>query len=176
MSKFGNEQMKGTDSLVKRSSQFADLLILSFATLITLCLLSLSAAGQPRPVSFEDLNNLQAKEVRPVFVLIGTGWCKYCHAMKTMLLRHKTVSQLMEDKFYLVFLDAEEKKDIFFAGKLFRGRSGTHELAPELGIINGQISYPSFCILNDRNEIIYQHAGYVGPKGISKLVNLKMSK
>jgi thioredoxin-related protein len=139
--------------------------------LMVLCFLSLNASGQTRPVSFEDLSRLQAKEARPVFVLITTGWCKYCHAMKTMLLRHKTVSQLMEDKFYLVFMDAEEKKDILFAGKLFRNKTGIHELALELGIINGQISFPSFCILNDKNEIIYQHAGYIGPKEMILIYN-----
>jgi thioredoxin-related protein len=80
--------------------------------LMVLCFLSLNASGQTRPVSFEDLSRLQAKEARPVFVLITTGWCKYCHAMKTMLLRHKTVSQLMEDKFYLVFMP--KKRKIFF--------------------------------------------------------------
>lgn len=144
---------------------------LSFIVLI-IFLLSLNAIAQPRAVSLEELGGLQARQSRPVFILLTTDWCKYCYAMKNMLLKQKAVSQLMEKKFYLVILNAEEKKDIVFAGKLFRNRTGIHELASELGTVNGQIAYPSFCILNEKNEIIYQHEGYIRPEDLMLISKL----
>lgn len=131
--------------------------------------------GQTRVVTFEDLNVLQDKEPRPVAVLIQTSWCKFCHAMKNSLLKNKHLSGVMADKFYVVFLDAESKKNIQFAGRTFKyipsgANTGVNELAKELGTINGQLAYPSLCFLNEKNEIIYQHSGFLGPKAIEKMV------
>ena len=119
--------------------------------------------GQTHPAAFEDLKVLQGKESRPVAILIMTSWCKYCHAMKNTMLKNKGISQLLSNKFYVVFLNAEEKKDILFAGRRFKHKDGVHELARELTTINGKISYPSFCILNYKNEIIYQKEGFLSP-------------
>jgi thioredoxin-related protein len=119
--------------------------------------------GQTHPVAFEDIKSLQFKESRPVAVLIMTSWCKYCHAMKNTMLKNKNISLLLSDKFYVVFLNAEEKKDIVFAGRRFKHKAGVHELARELTTINGKVSYPSFCVLNHKNEIIYQNDGFLSP-------------
>lgn len=119
--------------------------------------------GQTQPVTFEELKELQVKDSKPIAVLIMTNWCKYCHAMKNTMLKNKSISKLLSDKFYVVFLNAEEKKDIFFAGRRFKYKAGVHELARELTTINGKISYPSFCILNNKNEIIYQKDGFLSP-------------
>jgi len=119
--------------------------------------------GQTQQVAFEDLKALQVKDSKPVAILVMTSWCKYCHAMKNTMLRNKSISQLLNDKFYVVFLNAEEKKDILFAGRIFKHKAGVHELARELTTINGKISYPSFCILNHKNEIIYQKGGFLSP-------------
>lgn len=150
-----------------------------FRILIILSLILISpqmARAQVRSVSFEELESLQAIQSRPVAVLIMTGWCKYCHAMKNSLLKNREISALLSDKYYLVFLDAEEKRDIVFSGRRFKFRpsglnTGLHELAGELGLIGRRISYPSLCFLNNKNEIIYQHEGFLNPAGLSVLLN-----
>jgi hypothetical protein len=38
---------------------------------------------------------------------------------------------------------------------------GTHQLAKNLATIKGRILYPTLCILNSKNEIIYQYAGWL---------------
>lgn len=124
-------------------------------------LLSLNVMGQNKPVKFEELGALQARDSRPLVVLIMTDWCKYCHAMQNIMLNHSKVSLLLKNKYHTVFLDAEERKDIFFAGRTFKYKSGINELAQQLATNNGQISYPTICILNSKNEIIYQYDGYL---------------
>lgn len=147
----------------------------------TLILLSMTfilremAVAQVRPVSFEELRILQAAQARPVAVLITTNWCKYCHAMKNSMLKNKEISAVLAGSFYVIFLDAEENRDIYFAGRNFKfkpsGRNtGLHELAEQLGTINGQIAWPSLCFLNNKNEIIYQHDGFLDPSGLKLLL------
>ena len=126
--------------------------------------------AQSQLVAFEDIKALQIKEPRPVAVLIMTTWCKYCHAMKNTMLKNKKVSALLGAKFYTVFLDAEQKDDILFAGRRFKHKEGVHELAQELATMNGEVSYPSFCLLNSRNEIIYQHDGFLSSQAMVNIL------
>lgn len=129
-------------------------------------LITLNVVGQNKTVKFEDLEALQAAAPKPVVVLIMTDWCKYCHAMQNTLLKNQQLAPLLSAKFRTVFLNAEEKRDIIFAGRTFRYRSGINELARQLATNNGEVSYPAICILNSRNEIIYQHDGYLSAQAM----------
>lgn len=131
--------------------------------------------AQNHIVKFEEIKTLQDKAPKPIVVLIMTGWCKYCHAMKNTMTKDNKVAALLSEKFYTVFLDAEDKKDIFFAGKSFKYKAGIHELARELGTIKGRISYPTITVLNVKNEIIYQHDGFLNPRAMLYILE-KMAK
>ena len=127
-------------------------------------------SAQNRIVKFEEIKTLQDKAPKPLVVLIMTSWCKYCHAMKNTMTKDNKVAALLGEKFYTVFLDAENKNDIFFAGRTFKLKAGLHELARELGTIKGQISYPSITVLNVKNEIIYQHDGFLNPRAMLNML------
>lgn len=131
--------------------------------------------AQNRIVKFEEIKVLNQKTPKPIVVLIMTSWCKYCHAMKNTMTKDKNVSELLKEKFYTLFLDPEDKNDIFFAGRNFKHKAGLHELAKELGTINGQVSYPTITVLNVKNEIIYQHAGFLSPRAMFSIFE-KVSK
>jgi len=131
--------------------------------------------AQNRVVKFEEIKALQQSAPKPMVVLIMTSWCKYCHAMKNTMTKNKNVATLLNEKFYTVFLDAEDKNDITFAGRNFKHKAGLHELARELGTIKGQLSYPTITILNFKNEIIYQHDGFLSPRAMFSILE-KVSK
>jgi thioredoxin-related protein len=131
--------------------------------------------AQNRDVKFEEIKSLQDKTPKPVVVLIMTSWCKYCHAMKNTMTKDKNVTALLNEKFYTVFLNAEDKNDIIFAGRNFKHKAGLHELARELGTVKGQISYPTIAVLNLKNEIIYQHNGFLSPRAMFSILE-KASK
>ncbi|NQV75288.1 MAG: thioredoxin family protein [Bacteroidetes bacterium] len=122
--------------------------------------------AQNRIVKFEEIKILNQKAPKPMVVLIMTSWCKYCHAMKNTMTNDKNVAELLNEKFYTVFLDAEDKNDIIFAGRNFKHKAGMHELAKELGTINDQVSFPTITVLNVKNEIIYHHNGFLSPRAM----------
>ena len=149
-------------------------------SLLLIAILILSSGGelsaQINTADFNELNGLQKKDKRLVMVLIGTEWCRYCKAMKQTILRDKSIAGSLEHPVYAVFLNAEEKSDIHFADRLFRFKStgvntGVHELAEALGSVNGQLTYPSLCFLNEKNEIIYQHEGYLNAASLVTLLD-----
>ena len=125
---------------------------------------NLASYAQINTVTFEKLTELQKEENRPVMVYIHTDWCKYCHAMKQQMLKNSDILNLLNQKYYTVFLNAESKKDINFNGKVFKYKptgitTGIHQLAEELGRMDNENSYPALCFLNNKNEIIYQSGG-----------------
>ena len=131
--------------------------------------------AQNRIVKFEEIKVLNQKAPKPMVVLIMTSWCKYCHAMKNTMNKDKNVGALLNEKFYTVFLDAEDKSEITFAGRKFKHRAGLHDLARELATIKGQVSYPTIAVHNLKNEIIYQHAGFLPPRAMFSILE-KVSK
>jgi thioredoxin-related protein len=130
--------------------------------------------AQVKPITFEEL---EIAEPRPVLVMIMTNWCKYCHAMKNNIVKNKEVSDLINNTYHLLFLDAEERSDIVFKGKVFKYRpsgsnTGIHELALDLGMIRVQISYPTLTILDEKKNIIFQKNAYLKPKELLYLLNV----
>ena len=89
--------------------------------------------------------------------------------MKNTTFKNGEVMSLLNQKFYFISLDIEEKKDIPFRGHTFKYKpTGTntavHELAEQVRTINGNIAYPSICFLNADHEIIYQKEGYISAR------------
>lgn len=133
--------------------------------------------AQINTATFEKLTELQKKENRPVMVYIHTDWCKYCHAMKQQMLKNSEILNILNQKYYTVFLNAESKKDISFNGKVFKYKptgitTGIHQLAEALGRMDDENSYPALCFLNDKNEIIYQSGGFLSAEAFLKTLKV----
>src|SRR5688572_6602082 len=140
--------------------------ICKYILMILLLYSGLCPQVRGQEVSFDDLARLQQQEQRLVLVFIHTSWCRYCGAMNNSLQQNRQIRDLLSREFYLVLLNGEEKNKIRYAGRVFHfkptgANTGTHELAAELGTVNGQISYPFICFLNAKNEIVYQQAGFL---------------
>lgn len=150
-----------------------------FLLIMIVNLQSQPVLAQPDTFRFEQLDSLQQAEKRSVVVFIFTDWCRYCGRMKLSTLRDERVVKELNQSFYFVSLNAEEKKDIHFHGHTFRYRptgngTGVHELAEQLGSVNGQLSYPAVCILNADMEIVYQQGGYLSAKELAGILSLLM--
>lgn len=136
-----------------------------------------SVQAQVKPVAITQLEALQNKDDRLVMVLIETDWCKYCLAMKHAILKDQRLSTVLNENFYTVFLNAETRNDIEFAGKKFSYKptginAGVHQLAEQLGMIDGQLSFPSLCFLNKENEIVYQYVGFADAPSLLQILNI----
>jgi thioredoxin-related protein len=145
--------------------------------IVALALLgSVICAAQLKIHSFEKAEVLQKSENRPVVVFIYTDWCAYCQAMKNTAFIDRQIAKKLNDQFYFVALNGEEKRSIRFNNHWFRykpngANTGTHELAEALGAINKKLAYPALVILNSRYEIIFQHSGVLTGKALQVVLN-----
>ncbi len=155
---------------MKKKSRCLSIILFTVSTL----LFQLSFA-QIKTTQFEQLDSLLKEEKRPVVVFLHTSWCTYCSTMKNTTFINEGVVELLNQKFYFVSLDIEEKNDISFRGHTFKYKptgstTGVHELAEQLGTINGELAYPGTCFLNADCEIIYQREGYIQSKELLNIL------
>lgn len=135
-------------------------------------LLSGICFSQIKNHQFEELESLQKSKPRNVIIFIKTDWCNYCKAMESTSFKNQKVTETINQNFYFINFNAEEKRDVNFAEKTFRYKptginTGIHGLAETL--TEGKTTYPSLIILNPQNEIIFQYNGYLES---SELLNI----
>ena len=114
--------------------------------------------------TFEEVEEIHQQIPKPILIFLYTDWCKICFGMKKTTFKNQEVIKLLNNNFYFVKLNAEEKQDITFLGKIFTYKptgtnTGMHELAVELGTIKKTIIYPTTIILNTVFEIDAQLTG-----------------
>ena len=125
--------------------------------------------------TFEEVEELHQQIPKPILVFLYTDWCKICFGMKKTTFRNTEVIKLLNDNFYFVKLNAEEKKEITFLGKMFTYKptginTGMHELAAELGTIKKTIRYPTTIILNTVFEIDAQLTGLYNTRKMTDIL------
>ncbi|QTD39207.1 thioredoxin family protein [Polaribacter batillariae] len=125
--------------------------------------------------TFAEVEKIHQQKPKPIVVFISTDWCKICFGMKRTTFKNSEIIQLLNEKFYFVRLNAEEKKDITFLGKTFvhkpsGNNTGTHELVEELASVNSKISYPTTVILSSAFTIDLQIPNYINSATFLKVL------
>ncbi|MEL7220721.1 MAG: thioredoxin family protein [Bacteroidota bacterium] len=131
--------------------------------------------------TFEAVDSLQSLAPRPIMVFIETDWCRYCKKMEHTTFKSTAVMDLLEEQFYFVVLNGEEQRTIRFSGYDFNYKpngvnTGIHELAEALGTINGQVAYPSTCILNEQYEIVFQYQHFLSAKEMEAVLRAVLER
>jgi thioredoxin-related protein len=114
-------------------------------------------------MSFEEAVALNEEEPKHFFIDVYTDWCGWCKKMDASTFVDPVIVEIMNDHFYAVKLDAEQKDTIMFRDQAFvnpnpEGRRSSHQMAQAL--LKGKMSYPSFVFLNTKTEWLTVVAGY----------------
>ncbi len=142
--------------------------------ILTLALVSLSANAQDKIkwLSFEEAIALNAKTPKPILIDVYTDWCGFCKKMDIETYSNKTIIKIINDNFYAIKLNGEEKKDITYNGHTFKfqknGRRGFHQLPAT--IMNGKLSYPSTIFLSEKEELLQNIPGYQQKEMFEKIL------
>ena len=121
-----------------------------------------ASEGSVNWMTFEEALLKSKTEKRPVFIDVYTDWCGWCKVMDKNTFNDPKVSKLLNEKFYAVKFNAEQREDVIFDGHTFKfipnGRGGYHELAAAL--LNNQLSYPTVVFLDEEFKMLQPLAGY----------------
>ena len=138
-------------------------------SLFKLCLFALfivfSYAIQAQEIkwmTWEQAAAANEKQPRKIFVDVFTDWCGWCKRMDATTFKDPAVVAIMNEKFYAVKLNAEQKESILWKDQEFKwmpgGRAGFHKLAYDL--LDGKLSFPSFVMLDGSFSRIAISPGY----------------
>ena len=127
--------------------------------------------SQIRTYHFEQVDSLQKKQKRNIVVFIHTDWCKYCQAMQNTTFKNDSIIYKLNNEFYFIELNAEEKSQITFANHIFKYKptgtiTGIHELAEQLATVDNKVVYPTLCFLNVDYEIVFQYNQFINSKDL----------
>ena len=110
------------------------------------------------------------KTPKKIFVDVYTDWCGWCKRMDQTTFMDSTLVAYMNEHFYAIKLNAEQKESIFWKDYEFKwvagGRNGYNELAAI--ILEKQMSYPSFVMLDEEFIRIMISPGYKDPTNMLK--------
>lgn len=113
-------------------------------------------------MTFEEAVAASKTEKRKVFIDVYTDWCGWCKVMDKNTFNDPEVARILNEKFYPVKFNAEQREEITFDGHTFRfiesGRNGYHELAASL--LNNKLSYPTVVFLTEDFEMIQPLPGF----------------
>lgn len=137
--------------------------------------LSLITFSQSKSFTFKQVDSVLKTNTKKTVIFIYTDWCKYCALMKNTTFKNEKVVKMLNENFLFVNLNGEEKNDINFNGNIFKFKptgikTGTHELAEELGTVYGKLTFPTICILNSKYEIIFQYSQFISGDDFYKIL------
>jgi len=138
------------------------------------------AAAQPHPttakvewLTFEEAMKRLETEPRKVFIDIYTDWCGWCKRMDANTFANPTIAGYLNDKWYAVKFDAEQKTPITYKGKEYTfvpsSSRGYNQLAAEL--TGGRLSYPTTVYLDEQGNPIQSIPGYKDAYNMDKILH-----
>lgn len=123
-------------------------------------------------MSFEEAIEKSKTEKRRIFIDVYTDWCGWCKVMDKNTFSEPKVAKILNEQFYPVKFDAEQKEDVIFNGTTFKfvpsGNKGYHQLAAAL--LNNQLSYPTVVFLDEDFKMIQPLAGYQKAPEFHKII------
>jgi thioredoxin-related protein len=124
------------------------------------------AEGTVNWMTFEQAIKASEKTKKKIFIDVYTDWCGWCKVMDRNTFNDPNVSKILNEDYYPVKFNAEQREDVMFKGQAFKfvasGTSGYHQLAATL--LNNQLSYPTVVFLDEEFNGITPLAGYKKPE------------
>lgn len=113
-------------------------------------------------MTIEEALEKSKTEKKKIFIDVYTDWCGWCKEMDKTTFKDPEIVAYLNEKYYAVKFNAEQTGDVVYQDKTYKfkkqGSRGFHELAAQL--LNNRLSYPSFVILNEQQEVIQPIPGY----------------
>lgn len=121
-------------------------------------------------ISFEEAVAKSKKEPRKILIDVYTSWCGWCKHMDAITYEHPEIIKYMNQKYYAVKLDAEQKTPVRFKDKefIYKPEFKTHELA--LSLLNNKMGYPTTIFMNESFAILTPVSGFIDAKSMEPLL------
>lgn len=112
--------------------------------------------------TWEEAIAASEKKPKKIIIDVYTDWCGWCKRMDKTTFAEAKVAAYLNENFYPVKFNAEQREDIQYKGHTLQyresGRRGVHDLAYSL--LDGRLGYPSVVYLDEEQNRISVSPGY----------------
>ena len=124
-------------------------------------------------MTLEQALKKQETEPRKIYVDVFTDWCGWCKKMDASTFTHPVIAKYLNEKYYAVKFNAEQKDSIVFQGKTFinsnpNGVRNPHDLA--VALLQGKMGYPSSVFIDEKSNVLTSVSGYLQPEGLEPIL------
>ncbi len=121
-------------------------------------------------ISFEEAVIKSKKEPRKIVIDVYTSWCGWCKHMDAVTYENPEIIKYINQKYYAVKLDAEQKEDIQFKDKkfIYKPEFKAHELA--MSLLNNKMGYPTTVFMDEAFAILAPVAGFIDANSMEPLL------
>lgn len=117
-------------------------------------------------VSIEEAQELVKANPKKIFMDIYTDWCGWCKRMDATTFTHPVIVDYINENFYAVKLNAEQKEPIVFRGNKYvnenPGPRRAHSFA--VAVLQGRMGYPSVAFFDENLDLIHALPGFRPPE------------
>ena len=166
------------------------LILLALAATVSFPLFAQSAASKKKPakkaasateaavddakeirwMSLDDVQVAMKKKPKKVFVDVYTDWCGWCKVMDKKTFSHPEVIKYINQNFYAVKLNAEQKEPIRFNGSMFNFKDEYRANEFAVNLLQGRMSYPTTVIMEENFQNPQPIPGYLDVPTIEKIL------
>lgn len=101
------------------------------------------------------------EQPRKVLVDVYTGWCGWCKVMDKKTYTNPRLIQYVNENFYAVKFDAEQKSTFTFMGKEWKYQPENRVNAFAIDLLHGKLSYPTTVIMEENFKSAQPIPGYL---------------
>ena len=117
-------------------------------------------------INITELNELYAKEPRPILIDLYTDWCGWCKVMDKNTYGNDKVASYINEHYYAVKFDAESKADVNFNNTVYKYNPQYKANDFAMFLTFGRLEFPTTVFLSAINARPAPLSGYLKPKEI----------
>jgi thioredoxin-related protein len=119
-------------------------------------------------MTLEEAYAATQKEPRKILVDVYTGWCGWCKVMDQKTFTDEKVAEFVNQKYYAVKLNAEQKEEINIGKQKYVWENGYNQAG--VALLQGKMSFPTIVYLDEKFNMIQPVPGYQEPKQFHQVI------